>query len=303
MKQLFRAGLAFALAFFFCLFLASCHRSPAAPPGAPVTQVHALSQSAYDIANALNAGEREFESLYSAGIPGVSDDDYAKTVITIFEKCALANKEYIANLATLQAVDATNKAQVIAWTASLFSSVNTLMSEGVLGIKSPDARAKVSAALAAIPAAEQTIAAILGIDITPAAQKTAANIDPATNITTVNERGRCALRTAISGVCGIAAAPSAPLSLAQRRRNFTEVNFGSRSATDRNINLARDRERRGPGRILQAAQSIERLDRCATARSRWRDQRRDHCPQPGVFVQTLGRRLNLFPRRGAVVAV
>lgn len=158
----------------FCLVmlvLAGCVKKPAAPdiPPAPATTLHVLSESAYQIANATDSGEKEFEALYSSGLPGVSDDDYAKTVGGIFLKAQQANREYIGRLKTLSVVDLSNKAQVVAWTTELFGSVNKLVDEGVAGIKNPDAKAKLQAILAPIPIAIRTIAGALGIALTSSA--------------------------------------------------------------------------------------------------------------------------------------
>ena len=134
-----------------------------AAPSVADTTLHKLSVSAYEIANALDSGEKEFEALYTSGLPGVSDDDYAKTVAGIFLKAQQANREYIGRLQTLSAIDTSNKAQVIAWSTEFIGSVQRLTDEGVLGIKNADARSKIQSLLSPIPDAINLIAEVLGI--------------------------------------------------------------------------------------------------------------------------------------------
>lgn len=151
-----------------CLLLVApvgCRKNTAANvPAAPVTTLDKLSAAAYQIANALDSGEKEFEALYGSNIPGVSDDGYAKTVAGIFLKAIEINQEYTARLRSLTTIDASNRGQVIAWSTELIGSLDRLMNEGVLGIKNPDARARISQILDPIPGAVNTIAAALGMD-------------------------------------------------------------------------------------------------------------------------------------------
>lgn len=145
------------------LAFSGCAKKPA-PPGAPATPqspLHQVIAASYQISNALDAGEKEFEALYSSGLPGVSDDDYAKTVTGIFLKTIQVNKEYTARLKTLREIDPVNKAQVVAWTNELVGSVTTLLNEGVLGIKNADARAKMQGVLAEVPQALLAISRVL----------------------------------------------------------------------------------------------------------------------------------------------
>jgi hypothetical protein len=190
------------------LFCAGCGKRPVTPrtppaPAAQATTLHTLAESAYQIANALDSGEKEFEALYTSGLPGVSDDDYAKTVGGIFLKAQQANQEYTARLKSLSQIDPSNKQQVIAWTTEWFGSINRLTGEGVLGIKNADARAKLQALLAPIPGAIKTIAGVLGIvlDLTNSVQS------------------------------GPAMCPA---------QIFTEVNFGPRDSTKTNRSWNRD---------------------------------------------------------------
>jgi len=145
------------------LAFAGCAKKPATPgaPAAPQSPLHQVIAASYQISNALDSGEKEFEALYSSGLPGVSDDDYAKSVTAIFLKTIQVNHEYNARLKTLREIDPVNKAQVVAWTNELVGSVTTLLNEGVLGIKNPDARAKMQAALADIPQALVVISNVL----------------------------------------------------------------------------------------------------------------------------------------------
>jgi hypothetical protein len=145
------------------LAFAGCAKKPVTPaaPAAPQSPLHQVIAASYQISNALDSGEKEFEALYSSGLPGVSDDGYARTVAGIFLKTIQVNQEYNARLKTLREIDPVNKAQVVAWTQELIGSVTTLLNEGVLGIKNPDARAKLQGVLADIPQALVAISNVL----------------------------------------------------------------------------------------------------------------------------------------------
>jgi hypothetical protein len=153
------------------LAVAGCAKKPVAPgtPATPQTTYDKLSLSAYEIANAVDTGEKEFEALYSSNLPGVSDDAYAKTVTTIFLSAESCTTSYIAQLKSVAAVTAANQAQIVGWSNTLVSCVNTLINEGVVGIKNADARQKITSLLAPIPVAIKIICDALGI---PTAQAT-----------------------------------------------------------------------------------------------------------------------------------
>jgi len=162
---------------FFCcvavLAIAGCGAKKPLVVGAPAatdTTLHKLSVSAYEIANALDTGEKEFEALYSSNLPGVSDDDYAKTVAKMFLSAQSCNSSYTNQLKSLSTVDDSNRAQVIGWSNSFLSCVNTLINEGVVGIKNPDARQKIQTLLAPIPGAIQIIVDALGIPVASGAR-------------------------------------------------------------------------------------------------------------------------------------
>jgi hypothetical protein len=133
------------------LAFAGCAKKPVTPgaPAAPQSPLHQVIAASYQISNALDSGEKEFEALYSSGLPGVSDDDYAKSVTAIFLKAIQANKEYTGRLKTLREIDPV--------------SVTTLLNEGVLGIKNPDARAKLQSVLADVPQALVAISQVLNL--------------------------------------------------------------------------------------------------------------------------------------------
>ncbi|HKV94900.1 MAG TPA: hypothetical protein VJW20_20310 [Candidatus Angelobacter sp.] len=191
----------FLICCFLFVFLCGCAAKKTATsspgqPAPPTTTLHKLSVSAFEIANAVDSGEKEFEALYSSNLPGVSDDDYAKTVATIFLTTETCTKGYITQLQSLTTVDDSNKAQVVGWTNTLVACVNALINNGVAGIKNPDAKAKIQSLLQPIPAAVSVITNLLGM----------------------------ATQTTSTGQC----LTCAPLI-------FTEVNFGptSRSKPDR----------------------------------------------------------------------
>jgi len=146
------------------LAVAGCGAKKPVAPGAPAaTTLDKLSASAYEIANALDSGEKEFETLYTSNIPGVSDDGYARTVAQMFLSAQACTGSYIDQLKSLVAVDASNKAQVVGWSSALVSCVNNLVGSGVAGIKNPAARQKIQALLAPIPAAIKLIVDAMGI--------------------------------------------------------------------------------------------------------------------------------------------
>jgi hypothetical protein len=221
------------------LFCAGCGKKPVTQstppaPSAQTTTLHMLAESAYQIANVLDSGEKELEALYASGLPDVSDDDYAKVAVGIFLKAQQANQEYTARLKSLSQIDPSNKQQVIAWTTEWFGSINRLTGEGVLGIKNADARAKLQTILAPIPGAIKTIAGVLGIvlDLTSSVQP-------------------CAM--------------SCPAQI------FTEVNFGPRESgrTTRFWN----RDSGEHGRVSEAVEGSKQPFRSTAARFSGSDQR------------------------------
>jgi hypothetical protein len=153
------------------LAMAGCGaKKPVTPgaPAAPQTTLDKLSVSAYEIANALDTSEKEFEALYSSNLPGVSDDGYAVTVTKIFLSSQTCATSYIGELKSLVTVDASNQAQVVGWSNALIGCVNTLIDNGVAGIKNPAARQKIQTLLAPVPAAIKIICDALGIPVATA---------------------------------------------------------------------------------------------------------------------------------------
>jgi hypothetical protein len=150
-----------AIAFIFT----GCGAKKPVTPGAPAaTTLDKLSAAAYEISNALDSGEKEYEALYASNLPGVSDDGYAKTVAQMFLSAQACNGSYIGQLKSLATVDASNRAQVAGWSSTVIDCVNNLLNNGVVGIKNAAARQKIQALLAPIPAAIKLI-----VDITSAA--------------------------------------------------------------------------------------------------------------------------------------
>lgn len=143
--------------------IAGCTKKPVTPGAPAATTLDKLSTSAYEIANALDSGEKEFEALYTSGLPGVSDDGYAKTVATMFLSAQSCAGSYIGQLKSLVAVDNSNRAQVTGWSSAFIACVNTLINNGVVGIKNADARQKIQNLLAPIPSAIKLIVDALGI--------------------------------------------------------------------------------------------------------------------------------------------
>lgn len=158
MQLVARMFLCIALACALMIGIAGCGAKKPVTPGAPAaTTLDKLSSSAYEISNALDSGEKEFEALYTSNLPGVSDDGYAKTVAQMFLGAQICNKSYIAELKSLVAVDDSNRAQVAGWSSTVVACVNNLINNGVVGIKNADARQKIQALLAPIPAAIKLI--------------------------------------------------------------------------------------------------------------------------------------------------
>lgn len=86
------------------LGIAGCGAKKPVTPGAPAaTTLDKLSASAFEISNALDSGEKEYEALYTSNLPGVSDDGYARTVTTMFLSAQACNKSYIDQLKSLVA--------------------------------------------------------------------------------------------------------------------------------------------------------------------------------------------------------
>jgi hypothetical protein len=161
-----RMFLCIALCFALMIGIAGCGAKKPITPGAPTaTTLDKLSSSAYEISNALDSGEKEFEALYTSNIPGVSDDGYAKTVAQMFLSAQSCAGSYIAELKTLVAVDDSTRAQVTGWSSAFVACVNNLINGGVVGIKNPDARQKIQALLAPIPAAIKLIVDTMGVPV------------------------------------------------------------------------------------------------------------------------------------------
>jgi hypothetical protein len=161
-----RMFLCIALCFALMIGIAGCGAKKPITPGAPTaTTLDKLSSSAYEISNALDSGEKEFEALYTSNLPGVSDDDYAKTVAQMFLSAQTCNSSYIAELKSLVAVDDSNRAQVVGWSNVFVACVNNLVNGGVAGIKNADARQKIQNLLAPVPAAIKLIVDAVGLSV------------------------------------------------------------------------------------------------------------------------------------------
>jgi hypothetical protein len=280
-----------ALMFLCCALIvgiAGCGAKKAVTPGAPAaTTLDKLSSSAYEIANALDSGEKEFEALYTSNIPGVSDDGYAKIVAQTFLSAQSCAGSYIAELKSLVAVDDSNKAQVVGWSSALVACVNNLVGSGVAGIKNPDARQKIQALLAPIPAAIKLIVDTMGI---PAATAAPGNTQPLRDkyqqlhdslvraVGTCTDARLCeSLREQVDGVDAlITALNRSDIQFRTKQLNFTEVNDGpaNRSRTHSPGNSVGGE----PARISHTPQASKRSyqstapGRCSQAQQRGCDQ-------------------------------
>lgn len=160
----------FAVRLFLCcalmLGIAGCGaKKPVAPRAPTATTLDKLSSSAYEISNALDSGEKEFEALYTSNLPGVSDDGYARTVAQMFLSAQVCAGSYTGELKSLVAVDDSNKAQVTGWSKAFVACVNYLINNGVVGIKNADARKKIQDLLAPIPAAIKLIVDAMALPV------------------------------------------------------------------------------------------------------------------------------------------
>jgi hypothetical protein len=166
MQRVMKALSFLIICFVVVLAMVGCGAKKPVTPGAPAaTTLDKLSASAFEIANALDTGEKEYEALYASNLPGVSDDGYAKTVTQMFlggQSCA---KSYITQLKSLITVDDSNRSQVVGWSGALISCVNDLINNGVGGIKNLEARQKIQTLLAPIPGAIKIIADAMGIPV------------------------------------------------------------------------------------------------------------------------------------------
>jgi hypothetical protein len=170
MQRVMKA-LSFLIICFVVVLAVGCGAKKPVTPGAPAaTTLDKLSSSAYEISNALDSGEKEFEALYASNLPGLSDDGYAKTVGTMFLSAQSCNGSYITELKSLVAVDDSNRAQVVGWSSTFVACVNNLINNGVVGIKNTDARSKIQTLLAPIPAAIKLIVDTMGIPIATSMQ-------------------------------------------------------------------------------------------------------------------------------------
>lgn len=171
MKFASRLFLCIALCCALLIGVAGCGAKKPVAPGAPAaTTLDKLSSSAYEIANVLDSGEKEFEVLYTSNIPGLSDDGYAKTVTQMFLSAQACSGSYIGQLKSLVAVDDSNRAQVAGWSSAFVACVNNLVNNGVVGIKNADARKKVQQLLAPIPAAIKLIVDTMGLPVSSLAR-------------------------------------------------------------------------------------------------------------------------------------
>ncbi|HEV7521301.1 MAG TPA: hypothetical protein VGP89_09395 [Candidatus Angelobacter sp.] len=156
----------FCVAMLAMLAISGCGIKKPVAPGAPAaTTLDKLSASAFEIANALDSGEKEYEALYLSNLPGVSDDGYAKTITQMFLGAQNCTSSYIGQLKSLVTVDDSNRAQVVGWSKAVISCVDELINSGVVGIKNPAARQKIQALLAPIPAAIKLIADAMGVPV------------------------------------------------------------------------------------------------------------------------------------------
>lgn len=132
-----------------CLAFAGCKKKSATSTPAPTqTPLRALIQSSYDLAAALNSGEKILESVYQAKL---IDADDARVCASWMKNAVATNEQYKGRLSSLKFVDFSNKGQIIDWTNEVFASLGNLQVQGLMGIKSDDAKQRLQVALQGVP--------------------------------------------------------------------------------------------------------------------------------------------------------
>lgn len=106
--------------------LDSCHKSPR----------HVATVGASGISVAVYNGEQIAEHLYDAQLLTAQESG---TAVKGIDKLATANDVFIAHIRSLPVIDASNKAQVVAWFGELAGVAQDLNNQGVLNVKNPDA--------------------------------------------------------------------------------------------------------------------------------------------------------------------
>lgn len=143
----------FALPVLLVLALCAFTGCPKSQPGAPQDQYMKAAIAAQDFADSLDAFTDTAITLHDNGIIG---DDEHRVLMTISLQGSVASKE-------LKRAIGLARSNPDAWTAAnaALDSLTRLDSEGILRIKSPDARAKLTLALTSARTALAAVRAAL----------------------------------------------------------------------------------------------------------------------------------------------
>ena len=122
-------------------------------------QIKKSAQAAQDMSLALGLAIDAKRSLAEAKLI----DPQEEIALTLgMAKVNLAIRAFNNQVSATKTLDPTSKAQLLTLFQGIVSSVNDLNTQGVLGIKNPDSKAKITAVLAGITVALATVQAILG---------------------------------------------------------------------------------------------------------------------------------------------
>ena len=120
--------------------------------------VRKAARAADSIASGLAAVQKANEAVFDAGL---IDKEDAKAVSLLVKDATLANDVFVAKVRTLKEIDPSSKVALVRWFGELSASIEKLNQEGVLRVKNPEAKAKLSVAFAAVQAGLDIIGGLL----------------------------------------------------------------------------------------------------------------------------------------------
>jgi hypothetical protein len=129
-------------------FVAGCNDS----------DIKKAAKAANDIAAALGGLETVSEQLYASKL--ISGDETI-AVSNYIKSATLADDQFVAQVRALKKIDPNSKAQIVTLFASLAQSLDVLNQQGVLGVKNPDAKARLQVAFQTAQAAVDVISQML----------------------------------------------------------------------------------------------------------------------------------------------
>jgi hypothetical protein len=118
-----------------------------APLGCTDSDYRKATRAAAGIATGLGALEDTNESLFKAQL---LDKEEARTIAQGVIDATRVNDQLVGKLRTIKSIDAGNKQLVGLWVGEVITSIEALNQQGVLRVKNPDAKSKLSIIFAGI---------------------------------------------------------------------------------------------------------------------------------------------------------